>query len=47
MYQERFKYIHVDEYQDTNKVQYLLVKLLAKAHKNICVVGDSDQNIYS
>lgn len=47
MYQDRFRYIHVDEYQDTNKVQYLLVKLLAKAHKNICVVGDSDQNIYS
>lgn len=47
IYQERFQYIHVDEYQDTNKVQYLLTKLLAKAHQNICVVGDSDQNIYS
>lgn len=46
-YQEKFKYIHVDEYQDTNKVQYLLTKLLAQKYKNICVVGDSDQNIYS
>lgn len=47
MYQERFKYIHIDEYQDTNKVQYLLTTLLAKKYKNICVVGDGDQNIYS
>ena len=47
LYQNRFKYIHVDEYQDTNKVQYELCKLLAKEHKNICVVGDGDQNIYS
>lgn len=46
-YQERFCYIHIDEYQDTNKVQYLLSKMLASSHKNICVVGDSDQNIYS
>ncbi len=46
-YQERWKYIHVDEYQDTNTVQYLLTKLLAKKYGNICVVGDSDQNIYS
>ena len=46
-YQEQFKYIHIDEYQDTNKVQYLLTKMLAKKYKNICVVGDSDQNIYS
>lgn len=46
-YQERWKYIHVDEYQDTNTVQYLLVKLLASKYGNICVVGDSDQNIYS
>lgn len=46
-YQERWKYIHVDEYQDTNKVQYVLTHLLAKANRNICVVGDGDQNIYS
>jgi DNA helicase-2/ATP-dependent DNA helicase PcrA len=45
--QERFKFIHIDEYQDTNKVQYMLTKLLAKKYKNICVVGDGDQNIYS
>jgi DNA helicase-2/ATP-dependent DNA helicase PcrA len=46
-YQNRFKYIHVDEYQDTNQVQYELCKLLAAKHHNICVVGDGDQNIYS
>lgn len=45
-YQDRFHYIHVDEYQDTNHTQYTLVKLLAKKHENICVVGDSDQSIY-
>lgn len=45
-YQNRFQYIHVDEYQDTNKSQYLLVKMLAKRFKNLCVVGDSDQSIY-
>lgn len=45
-YQMRFKYIHVDEYQDTNRAQYRLVKLLADLHKNICVVGDTDQSIY-
>ncbi|HEY4531575.1 MAG TPA: DNA helicase PcrA [Kurthia sp.] len=45
-YQDRFQYIHVDEYQDTNHTQYTLVKLLAKNHENICVVGDSDQSIY-
>lgn len=45
-YQRKFKYIMVDEYQDTNKSQYELVKLLAKANKNICVVGDDDQCIY-
>jgi len=42
-YQERFKYILVDEYQDTNTAQYLLIKLLAQKHKNLCVVGDDDQ----
>lgn len=46
-YHARFRYIHIDEYQDTNKVQYLLTRLLAKGSGNICVVGDSDQNIYS
>lgn len=46
-YQEHWQYIHIDEYQDTNEVQYLMCKLLADSHKNICVVGDADQNIYS
>lgn len=46
-YQNHFQYIHVDEYQDTNETQYQLTKILASKHKNICVVGDSDQNIYS
>ncbi len=46
-YQRKFQYIHVDEYQDTNKVQYRLVKMLAEKYQNICVVGDSDQSIYS
>ncbi|MBX5318960.1 DNA helicase PcrA [Staphylococcus caprae] len=45
-YQNKFQYIHVDEYQDTNKAQYTLVKLLASKFKNLCVVGDSDQSIY-
>ncbi|MFD6510463.1 DNA helicase PcrA [Bacillus sp. NPDC060175] len=45
-YQRKFQYIHVDEYQDTNKAQYLLVKHLASRFKNLCVVGDSDQSIY-
>lgn len=46
-YSNRYKYICVDEYQDTNRVQYLLIKYLASIHKNICVIGDADQSIYS
>lgn len=46
-YQDRFQYVHVDEYQDTNEMEYRMVKYLAGEKKNICVVGDTDQNIYS
>ena len=46
-YQERFQYILIDEYQDTNEAQYVLVKMLSAKHKNICVVGDESQSIYS
>ncbi|MFC7372493.1 DNA helicase PcrA [Fictibacillus iocasae] len=45
-YQRKFQYIHVDEYQDTNRAQYMLVKMLADRFRNLCVVGDSDQSIY-
>ena len=46
-YQNKFKYILIDEYQDTNHIQYLIIKKLADFHKNICVVGDDAQSIYS
>ena len=46
-YQERWKFIHIDEYQDTNKAQYLLARMLAKKHRNLCVVGDDAQSIYA
>ncbi len=46
-YQERFHYILIDEYQDTNEVQYLLTKMLSKKRKNLCVVGDESQSIYA
>jgi DNA helicase-2/ATP-dependent DNA helicase PcrA len=46
-YRNRFQYIHIDEYQDTNKVQYEIARLMAGTRANLCVVGDVDQNIYS
>ena len=46
-YRQKFRYVLIDEYQDTNNLQYLLASLLAAGHKNICVVGDDDQSIYS
>ncbi len=46
-YREKYKYIMVDEYQDTNHAQYIFIKLLAGKHRNICVVGDDDQSVYS
>lgn len=47
LYRERFQYIFVDEYQDTNQAQYELIYMLSKKHRNLCVVGDDDQSIYA
>lgn len=46
-YQERFKYVFIDEYQDTNEAQYIMSKMISAKYKNICVVGDESQNVYS
>ncbi|HEY4483237.1 MAG TPA: UvrD-helicase domain-containing protein [Candidatus Paceibacterota bacterium] len=46
-YQTKWQYLHIDEYQDTNKVQYEMIRLLSAAHQNVCVVGDADQTIYT
>ncbi len=46
-YQNTWRFIHVDEYQDTNKPQYLFISMLAKEHRNLCVIGDPDQSIYA
>ena len=46
-YQKRWRYLHIDEYQDTNRTQYVLAKLLAAEHRNLCVVGDDAQSIYA
>lgn len=45
-YQKKFRYIHVDEYQDTNRAQYMLISMLAAKYRNVCCVGDADQSIY-